>query len=91
MIAINAIGDNVDEGDNAADDANFFAPEHNRWSAPRRTSYTIRNCVAVPPKIDPRVSLHMVRAKLTCTISRPRDRPGLHAQVPLNSDALVPK
>ena len=25
MIAINAIGDTVDEGDNAADDANFFA------------------------------------------------------------------
>ena len=53
MIAIIAIGDNVDEGDNAADDANFFALEHNKWSAPRRTSYTIaRNCAAVPPKID---------------------------------------
>ena len=53
MIAINAIGDNVDEGDNAADDANFFALEHNKWSAPRRTSYEIpRNCAAVPPKID---------------------------------------
>ena len=61
MIVINAIGDNVDEGENTADDANFFALEHNKWSAPRRTSYTIaRNCVAVPPKIDPRVSLHMV-------------------------------
>ena len=60
MIAIIAIGDNVDEGDNAADDANFFALEHNRWSAPRRTSYTITNCVDVPRTSIHVFPLHMV-------------------------------
>ena len=49
----NCDDDNDDGYDNAADDANFFALEISKWSATRRTSYTIaRNCVAVPPKID---------------------------------------
>ena len=50
MIAIKAIGDNVDVGDNAADAANFFALEHNRWNAPRRTSYTIIEIVLPFPE-----------------------------------------
>ena len=49
----NCDDDNDDGYDNAADDANFFALEISKWSATRRTSYTIaRNRAAVPPKID---------------------------------------
>ena len=46
----NCDDDNDDGYDNAADDANFFALKNYKWSAPRRTSYTIRNCVDVPRK-----------------------------------------
>ena len=82
----NCDDDNDDGYDNAADDANFFALKNYKWSAPRRTSYTIaRNCVAVPPKIDialpgdPRVPLHMVKLNSHAQVPRPGDPPSSHA------------